>query len=206
VIVDSYRFAHKDWTTKHHLLWKRHLDKLSDANPAIKIVEVGSFEGRSSLFFADYLQHPDAKMFCIDTWKGGEEIERVSLPFNMTRVEANFDHNVLQHPNGSKIIKRISTSERGMVQLLNTYYNTIDFVYLDGSHTQRDTLVDLVLASCLVKPNGVIIIDDYLNHMATDNLKLRPRAAVDFVASSFDQEFTFAVEPEPSTQAVLIKR
>jgi predicted O-methyltransferase YrrM len=64
--------------------------------------------------------------------------------------------------------------------------------------------VDLVHALTLLKPGGVIIVDDYLNNMATNNPLLRPRDAVDFVVRSFDNEIEFSLTAE--RQAVIIRK
>lgn len=201
----DFQFAYKDWTVKHRPYWKQYLDDIVSKDSCVTFVEVGSFEGRSTVFFADYLQHPDSLMYCIDTWRGGEEIVRLGLPFDMKLVENNFDHNISLHTNCNRIVKREMTSEVGLVSMLADYYSNVNFVYLDGSHTQRDTLVDLVLALCLLKSGGVIIVDDYLNIMATKDLTLRPKLSVEYVAEAFQHEVKFLKMPNPSGQAVFIK-
>ena len=143
-------------------------------------------------------------MFCIDTWKGGEEIERVNLPFDMMEVLKNFVKNVNEHPQRSKIQYHVTTSQRGLIDLLRRKESVVNFIYLDGPHTQRDTLVDLTLSLCLLKPGGMIIVDDYKNQMATKNTLLQPRKAVDFVVETFDNEVESFVTPEH--QAVIIKK
>jgi predicted O-methyltransferase YrrM len=67
---------------------------------------------------------------------------------------------------------------------------------LDGSHTQRDTLVDLVLSLTLIKQGGLILIDDYRNNMSTKDLSLRPTKAVNFVIQSFENEVSSFKTPE----------
>lgn len=198
-------FDYPDWSTVHHKHWKPLLDKHLDLDIPITMIEVGCFEGRSTVWFADYLNHHShSRMFCVDTWLGGEEIERVNLNFDMHKVRSNFFHNVANSKQKDKIIKYIMQSERGLVSFLSRYYRCIDFIYLDGSHTQRDTLVDLTLSLSLLKTGGIIIVDDYNNSMATNNPLLRPKDAVDFIVKSFDNEIEFSLTPEQ--QAVIIRK
>jgi predicted O-methyltransferase YrrM len=143
-------------------------------------------------------------MFCVDTWLGGEEVERVKLSFDMNKVCRNFFHNVDLLEQKNKIFKYVMQSERALSDFFPKYYRGIDFFYLDGSHTQRDTLVDLTLSLSLLKRGGVIIVDDYNNNMATNNTMLRPKDAVDFVVKSFDNELEFFTTPEQ--QAVIIRK
>ena len=41
------------------------------------------------------------------------------------------------------------------------YWESFDFIYVDGSHLAMDVLIDGVLAWPLLKPGGVMVFDDY---------------------------------------------
>ena len=45
---------------------------------------------------------------------------------------------------------------------LRTLDKTLDYVYVDGSHSAKQTLEDGVNAFRLCKPGGIIAFDDYL--------------------------------------------
>ena len=198
------KFNYPDWSKVHHESWAKLLAQHMDLDNPLRMVEVGCFEGRSTVWFADYLaHHPNSVLHCIDTWMGGEEIERSNLGFDMSEVMRTFSSNVSQHPQCDKIRIHVESSERGLAGLMG-YNAYMDFIYLDGSHTKRDTLVDLVLALVLIRKGGVIVVDDYLNGMNTSDLKLRPKQAVDFVVETFDNQVEFFVTPD--RQAVIIKR
>ena len=198
-------FEYPDWSSIHHKYWKPLLDEHLNLDNPITMIEVGCFEGRSTVWFANYLNyHPDSRMFCVDTWLGGEEIERTKLHFDMHQVRKNFFSNVASLKEKDKIIKYIMQSERALSNFFSTHYRGVDFVYLDGSHTQRDTLVDLTLSLSLLRKGGLIIVDDYENNMATNNPLLRPKDAVDFIVKSFDNEIEFSLTPEQ--QAVIIRK
>jgi predicted O-methyltransferase YrrM len=200
-----YRFDYPDWSSVHHTHWKTILDKHLDLESPLRMIEVGCFEGRSTMWFAGYLCHnPLSRLVCIDTWQGGEEIERLKLPFDMLKVFDNFCKNVINHDQSVKIFTHKGSSESHLSSLLYKGYQSYDFIYLDASHTRRDTLVDLTLSLLLVKKGGVIIIDDYNNNMATKDPALRPRTAVDFIVETFDSEVEFYKTPEQ--QAVIIRK
>ena len=198
------QFEYPDWSMIHRSYWLSLLQKLISPKP-ITIIEIGCFEGRSTVWFADYLKNnSDSELICIDTWKGGEEIARTNLKFDMNIVKENFSNNVDQHPCKDQITVFEGSSEVHLSNLLSAYYQTVDFIYLDGSHTQRDTLVDLTLSLLLIKKGGIIIVDDYLNHMATKSPLLRPKDAVDFVVTSFGNEVGFSLTPQ--RQAIIIRK
>ena len=202
----AYQFDYPDWTRAHTTVWNAllqvHITRSSDP---ITSIEIGSFEGRSTVYFADHvLKHPQSTLYCIDNWQGGEEVERIKLNYDMAKVESNFDNNVAQHPCHAQIIKQKGTSQHWLAQHLAVRSGGVDFVYVDGSHTQRDTIVDVTMALLLARSGGVVIVDDYHNRMGTDDLMLRPKRAVDFLATTFEKEFVFYVTP--SGQAVFVKR
>lgn len=196
-------FNYPDWSTIHRKHWQHIIDSFFDTKKQMISIEVGCFEGRSTMWFADkLLQHPHSLLYCIDTWKGGEEVERVKLNYDMQLVERNFTQNVAVHSCYSQI-KVIKDSSKNGLSSLFIYTDAVDFIYLDGSHTQKDTLIDLVMALNLIKVGGIIVIDDYMNNMSTPNALLRPKDAVDFVVKSFDRDVEFFTTPEK--QAVIIR-
>ena len=198
------RFNYKDWAGQNTKYWASLLAQYLDSDGPVTLIEAGCFEGRSAVWFADYLTHSDSRMYCIDSWKGGEEIERTNLGFDMKKVSENYFANIEEHEHCNKIITHVANTEFGLSSLMPTLFRAVDFIYLDASHTQRDTLVDLTLALCLIKEGGLIIVDDYNNRMATDNPMLRPKTAVDFIIKSFDNEVEFFTTP--AGQAVIIRK
>jgi predicted O-methyltransferase YrrM len=145
LIVQSpkYRFS-EDWVTDNSANWDRVLsDFKGKAN--IHALEIGSFEGRSALWFLEnVLTDPTASITCIDIWAGS--------------YEKLFDENVNAYGQPNKLVKIKSRSDEAL-RTLN--HESFDFIYIDGSHMAKDVLVDAVLAWDLLKPGGYIIFDDY---------------------------------------------
>jgi predicted O-methyltransferase YrrM len=133
----------EDWTTRHTARWEKILAHLKD-NPNVQALEIGSYEGRSAIWFLEnILTHPSSAILCVDIFD--------------REYETNFDYNT-QHFDG-KVKKIRAPSQLALRSLKPSSY---DFAYIDGSHTSKDTLIDAVLTWDLMKPGGIIIIDDYL--------------------------------------------
>ncbi|WP_245232418.1 class I SAM-dependent methyltransferase [Pasteurella sp. WM03] len=160
------------------------------------MLEVGSFEGRSTVHFLEKALefHRKIEIHCIDSWEGGREhIGR----WDMSSVENRFDHNLnlaCQKLNKSKIAitKHKGYSHPKMIELLaNSYNNYFDFIYVDGSHEAPDVLLDALLAHKLVKINGIIAFDDYLwspNKPTEDDHYLLVKPAVDHYVNTYQRK------------------
>lgn len=201
----TYKYSvNKDWTTQHIPSWKKILQRVDPQQP-LTFMEVGCFEGRSTTWFIDnYLHHPDSRIFCIDTWAGGEEVGRLNLPFDFNIIKQNFLHNIINSAYPSKTVVMQSRSDFALISLNYIYQPCIDVAYIDGSHTAKDVLYDITLAYRLLKPKGIMIFDDYKNQMATNDTKLRVRSSIDYFVSTLGDEVKFS---RTSThQAYLVKR
>lgn len=200
----TYQYSvEADWSTQHRATWAKILQRV-DPEKELHFLEIGSFEGRSSTWFADnYLHHPSSTITCIDTWEGGEEVQRLNLPYNFETIKQNFIHNVSASKYPHKFKTYIGPSLKYLPYLIEQK-NKFDFVYLDGSHEARDVFYDLALSYLMLKPLGVIVFDDYLNNMATADPLLRVKPAVDAFLQIFYNEVKFV---ETSTrQAFIVKR
>lgn len=150
----------EDWFTHHLPHWERLFFDLLGWDPAAprRIVEIGVFEGRATLWFLDrLLRHPESRIACLDTFAGGAE----HLPGQTAGLEARFRANVAASGAAEKVEVLKGPSFDGLLRLL-ARGERADLVYVDGSHEAPDVLADLVLAWRLVPPGGLILCDDYL--------------------------------------------
>ncbi len=161
-----------------------------------KLLEVGSFEGRSTVFFIEnsLKHHPQIELHCIDTWEGA--LEHIGK-YNMKTVEQHFDHNIaiaLNCFDGVSMVKHKGTSHQKMIELLaKGYENYFDFIYIDGSHEAPDVLFDALLAHRLVRVGGVIAFDDYLwspKAATEDDHYLLVKPAVDHYVNTYQQKIS----------------
>lgn len=128
-----------------------------------KILEVGSYEGKSTCYLIDKLS-PASKIeiHCIDTWEGGVD----NVGTDMSAVEQRFDANTSSaRANAAYKVdfhKHKGYSDLELCKFMASgHKSTFDFIYIDGSHQAPDVLGDAFLAFKLLKVGGVIAFDDY---------------------------------------------
>lgn len=178
--MSEYQYTN-DWFGQNcEKIWNVLLPKIKPQ----RILEVGSFEGRSICHMIKLLDGP-LEIHAIDSWAGGKDIGSTELmkinPF--TDVEARFQSNTKKaiEESGKEVKLNVHkyTSDIGLSRLLIAgYRDYFDFVYLDGSHETMDTLCDLILSYKLVREGGVIGVDDYL-WLVNHNPIFRPKVAID---------------------------
>lgn len=126
-----------------------------------KILEIGSHEGRSALYFAEKaLQyHRKVGVCCVDHWENIKTVQGYTH-------EQLFDHNIRVAQSrfpGIRFVKYKQKSHLQMMDLITKGRSGyFDFIYVDGSHKNPDVLLDALLAHHLVRIGGVIAFDDYL--------------------------------------------
>ncbi len=187
---DMYKFS-VDWFSGNIPVWTPLLDQLKPR----KILEIGSFEGKSACFLIDYLsKDSDIELHCVDTWEGGiEHKQGGTVQQEMSEVEERFRHNIKVAIGSSN--KKVSLQiHKGFsdVKLANLisegFASHFDLVYIDGSHQAPDVLIDAVLSFKLLRVGGLVIFDDYLWEEAlpggTDLLRC-PKPAVDAFTNIF---------------------
>ena len=132
------------------------------------MLEVGSFVGAGATgVFGPIVKASGGLLLCIDTWEGAGDL-RLDLKFRelmkvehgmpnlykiwMTRViEAGLIENVfpLTLPSivGFRVLERLAWK--------------VDAIYLDASHDQGETYVELQLYYDILEPGGIIFGDDF---------------------------------------------
>jgi predicted O-methyltransferase YrrM len=160
----GYQFSN-DWFDENIAIWSQLFEQLKPT----RILEVGSYEGRSTTYIIENLANiSDIEIHCIDSWEGGIEHKKGgSWESNMTNIEARFSHNMKiamsrsTHSVKLEIHKGLSSIELPKLASKNMQ-EYFDFIYVDGSHQAPDVLLDAVLGFQLLRVGGVMIFDDYL--------------------------------------------
>lgn len=150
----------EDWLSMHLPHWERLFFALLGWDPEAprQVVEIGSFEGRSTLWFLDrLLRHPDSRIACIDTFEGGAEHDAAQTAGLHERFRANLEASGQAHK--AEVLRGDSVSGLAALVARGT---RADLVYIDGSHEAPDVLADLVLGFRLLPPGGLVLCDDYL--------------------------------------------
>lgn len=138
----SYDFT-ADYVSGCEESWLQHLGELRGRK--VRILEVGSFEGRSAVWFLTHLlDHPEARLVCVD-------------PFLDATTELRFDHNLRIADAGHKVTK-LKGFSGSILPALEPH--DFDLVYVDGSHRAADVLLDAVLGWELLRESGLLLFDD----------------------------------------------
>ena len=125
-----------------------------DRNKTFNYLEIGSFEGLSSLFILSYWKN--ANVTCVDTWETSNDDSQF-LDFNFQTVEKKFDINLKDF----SFRKIKSTSEIAFKKLKQA--DSFDYIYIDGSHNGIDIYNDALASFNILKVGGIIIFDDITN-------------------------------------------
>lgn len=123
----------------------------------LNYLQLGCFTGDASVWLCEnVLFGEDSLLYDVDTWAGAPN-EPIQTQMDFDDVYATYKSKVLPYEN---IIEyRITTQEF----LLNNSDNNnlFDFVYVDAHHTSASALLDCELSWPLLKPGGIMAIDDY---------------------------------------------
>ena len=125
-------------------------------HPNLNILEIGSWEGRSTCWFLDNL--PESQITCVDTWEGSVEHHEAEYAPLLSGLRERFKRNVVDRYPPERVHVRQGDS-KSVVRTLSAH--AYDIVYVDGSHEADDALVDLVQSFQCLKPGGLMIVDDY---------------------------------------------
>lgn len=184
----NYEFT-QDWFLYGSHLWPNLIQYLPKHQNARRFLEIGSFEGRSSVWIIENMMKPYDELVCIDTWAGGEEHSKL----NMGEVERRFDHNIAEATKKAghiQVVKIKDVSTYGLARQMDWLENPLymfDFIYVDGSHQAADVLCDAVMAWRVLKDEGVMVFDDYL--WGDPRMPLhRPKVAIDAFMNIFAPE------------------
>ncbi|WP_435148301.1 class I SAM-dependent methyltransferase [Candidatus Pelagibacter bacterium nBUS_32] len=103
----------------------------------VNILEIGSYEGMSMLFFQKFLNIDT--IYCVDLFKNDNFISNQKYFKNINFFNSSSDD----------FFKKNIKIE-------------FDIIYVDGSHYGPEVYRDLVNSDNLLKKNGILIIDDFL--------------------------------------------
>jgi predicted O-methyltransferase YrrM len=137
-------------------------------NRPIRALEIGSFEGRSAYWLAEnILTHPQARLVCIDTFKGGQDMTEFDDSIYMRFLE-----NV--KPWGNKIEVHMGRSGDVLPKITGLF----DIAYIDGSHYADDVYQDAMMVWPMMNEGGLVIFDDYGWVLDPDPTR-RPKPGID---------------------------
>jgi predicted O-methyltransferase YrrM len=171
-----------DWTTNRTPVLSNVLAGWRDV-PA-RVLEIGAWEGRSSVFFLSYL--PLSRIVCIDTFGGNvEHSEDDYFAALVPDIEAQFDANLASF--GDRVEKIKGSSSRVLPELAIAG-RRFDIAYVDGSHFAKDVFSDAALTWPMMERGGLLIFDDYEWELM-DNERERPKLGIDAFLAAYDGRY-----------------
>jgi predicted O-methyltransferase YrrM len=130
----------------------------------LNVLEIGCFEGMSSVFFAEnLLNHPESTMTCVDPFMNFKDNDHAEYLRDNQVMEA-FDNNIRVCKNAKQISVFKITSDEFFAQL-NANENAInpvyDIIYIDGCHLPDYIHRDMSNSFSRLRPGGIMWMDDY---------------------------------------------
>ena len=127
-----------------------------DKSTENKILEIGCFEGLSSVFFADnFLDNPNSSLTCVDPFLTINNNDHKQ--FLQNNEEMNFDFNISICKNSDLIRINKITSDIFFENNNQTY----NFIYIDGCHEPEFIKRDMENSFNILEKNGIMWMDDY---------------------------------------------
>mgnify|MGYP000882255758 CR=1 FL=1 len=159
-IISKKKFSNK-WFLNNIDLFNFFLP--SDKKKNFNYLEIGCFEGLSSFYVLSEYENVNA--FLLDIWETPDKNSELSK-INFSLVEKAFDENL----SGFDFIKMKGDSVNSMKKLF-VQNEKFDFIYIDGSHNGEDILSDAIESFKILKDNGLIFFDDFLQHDNQRNIQ-----------------------------------
>lgn len=175
----------EDYTTVHIPFWKEIFKSYINRGrkSPISMLEIGSFEGRSTKWFLqNVLHHPQDKIHCIDPHR-----------YNPGDAESKFWRSVVDTNGIGKLVKHKAIAERTM----STFnQHSFDIIYVDGNHDGVAVLIDALNSFRVCKIGGIILFDDYLMPAKTErwNFANSTKKAIDTFSDFYRQSLEFVAE------------
>ena len=175
-----------------HFSFKTIYDKIIDeAQDNSHFIEIGSFLGKSCSYMAVEIENSSKKIKfdCVDLWEFND--------YEGTVNDLNFAHQGINSSEmffntfleNTKSVNHIINPIRKSSELASADYEdgSLDFVFVDGDHTEEGVTKDLNNWYPKLKPNGVMAGDDFtipeIINPVTDFFKDKGK----FLNTSFDR-------------------
>lgn len=133
-----------DWTTNNTPIWYKHLLRFIGKPDSIGL-EIGTWEGRSTEWF-------------LANVVTGEGSRLITVDHNHSRFEENAK--ILHSRHKDRLIVETMDAKHFLIAQADGK-PVFDWIYLDGPKDAADVLAQTVLCWEVLKPNGVLIFDDY---------------------------------------------
>lgn len=142
------------WLVNNIPIWLYIFKKFNYSQKKLNILEIGSYEGLSSIFFLKTLKK--IQITCVDIWSTDKNEKYYNKYNKFEVIEKNFNFNVKFFKKRLKKIKNYSQL------FFRNNKDNFDIIYIDGGHKGNVVYQDAINSYNFLKKNGIIIFDDLL--------------------------------------------
>ena len=168
-----------------------------------RVLEIGTFEGRYTLWLADNYA---SKIHTIDPFDSS--VYKISQEI-FNQVEQNWLNNLSRCKYKDRITFYKDYSFKILSKLIDEN-KTFDFIYVDGYHKASTVLEDLTLSFKLLNHRGIMLIDDAVDWQARDyntneiinDATLTPKLAVDSFVQIYKNDIEVLQLPRSNQVAI----
>jgi predicted O-methyltransferase YrrM len=136
------------WMADSELLWLA-----EQASQHQKIVEIGSWKGRSTRALAD---NTSGIVYAVDTWKGSDETRELLTGRPEQWLVNEFWHNMVGVENNVRAVQATSLDAAEMFQGVK-----LDMVFIDAAHDYESVKSDILAWLPLLVSGGLFCGHDY---------------------------------------------
>ncbi len=162
--ADQHAPDDQGWNSDHIFL----TDTMTSERPRV-VVELGVWKGASTMTMAATLREHgiDGCVVAVDTWLGSSEhwmkdMHRSDMRFEngYPRMYYTFLANIVANGFAQHVVPLPLDSANAAIVMRKSGVSA-DVVHIDGAHDYESTLSDLKRWWEILKPGGVMIVDDY---------------------------------------------
>ena len=144
--MKNYKFT-EEWFVDDGLQTLNDIDTDSE----LHILEIGSFEGKSTIWFLEnLLKNNKSTITCVDPWENFSQdhnslnsYSQENIEWNLTerKTKENFLHNIVESGLSDKVIIKQGRSNKVLPSLIMEQ-KKYDIIFIDGNHTAPYVLMD----------------------------------------------------------------
>lgn len=126
-----------------------------------KILEIGSFQGGSTLAIGQAIAGTDIELYCLDPWSNYlnqddfSNFDRLKVSDDF-RIINNFIKNTAFIGENLRMLRGKSNAFAGLLE-----GKDFDFIFIDGAHDYDSVRYDIKVAFSALKPGGLVCGHDY---------------------------------------------
>lgn len=157
-MIDHFYQPIPGWFSKEHQeFYQRTVKNLPDAS---HVVEVGAWMGKSTSYMAVEIANSGKtiKFDCVDHWQGSVE----HIEYQEIKDGTLYEKFLV---NIAPVLEFVTPIKKSSVDAAKDYPDeSLDVVFLDGSHELDDVLDDICAWMPKLKPGGILAGDDFNEH------------------------------------------